>query len=846
MTGFAKILFTISLLFFSVAANAQIIQGIVRDSLTKQPIAYAAVRLDKTTAGGLTDEKGRFWFRNNQKQHNILVCSFMGYETKRMAISLDKPFNEEILIREDGIQLKELVVNPGGREKYSKKNNPAVDLINNVIKNKYKHSVKNQDFYSNKQYDRIFFAFNEFEKDKQPFKSMKFLDKYIKHSKIDEKLILPFSVRETYSSNYYKKTSDEKRRIVEGYKVEGLDQGFNLEGLDEVIKEVFHEVDINDNAISILFKDFISPLSSNSAVSFYKWYILDTVAIDSKPYVNLAFVPFNTRDLGFSGNLYISTDSTYAVKKLKMTIPIKANINFVEKMYLEQNFEQVDSLLWKPKEHITAIDASIHGALKVYVEKIINFDDFTFNQPVESVFLNPSPEIFISDYQKKDADFWVDSRPQGFKEDYKLKEMMDEAMESSKLLKFGVNAANLVSSGYVATNKDEEKNKFDIGTVLTFFSHNGVEGARFRLTGTTTANFHKNLFLYGYGAYGLRDERFKYMGEVTWSFDEKKYHKDEFPVNNLTVAYRDDVNALGQRFIQAERDNILLSLRSSSNLKYTYDKSFSLSYHKEYHGGFSFKLDALTHDESPARGLEFKKMDENNLIYNVDRMKSTEVGLSLRFAPNEKFYQQRRSRFVLPSPNFVFNLAHTVGLENVLGGEFSYNKTSLGVTKQFWIAPFGKIYASVDAEKIWGNVPFPLLSSPNVNNSFTIQKGAFYQLEPLEFVGDQMASWNCTWRMGGWIFNRIPFLKVLKLREVVGFRGFVGGLSKGNNPINNHEMFQLPANSYAMGRKPYMEYNIGIENILGFFRIDYVRRMNYLDHEGVRKSGIKISADVTF
>lgn len=846
MTGFAKILLSITLLIFSAAANAQIIQGTVRDSLTKEPIAYAAVRLDKTAVGTLTDEKGRFWFRNNQKQHNTLVCSFMGYQTKRMEISLDKPFNQDILIKEEGVQLAELVVNPGGKEKYSKKNNPAVELINRVIENKHKHSVKNQDYYNNREYDRIFFAFNEFDRSKQPFKSMEFLDKYVRKSKIDEKLILPISVRETISSNYYRKDTKDKRRVVEGYKVEGIDQGFNLEGLDEVIKEVFHEVDITDNAISILFKDFISPLSSNSAVSFYKWYILDTVAIDSKPYVNLAFVPFNTRDLGFSGNLYVSTDSTYAVKKVKMTIPIKANINFVEKMYIEQNFEQVDSMLWKPKEHITAIDASVHGAVKVYVEKIINFDDFVFNEPVAPIFENPSPEIYLSDYQKKDADFWIDSRPQDFKEDYKLKDMMDEAMESSKLLRFAVNAANLVSSGYVATNKNEEKNKFDIGTVLTVFSHNGIEGGRFRLTGTTTANFHKNLFLYGYGAYGLKDERFKYMGEVTWAFNDKKYHKDEFPINNLTAVYRNDVNALGQRFIQAERDNILLSLRSSSNLKYTYDKSFGLSYHREYHGGFSFKLDAQTHDESPARGLEFKKKDINNFTYHVDNMKSTELGLNLRFAPNEKFYQQRRSRFVLPSPNFVFSASHTVGLKNVLGGEFSYNKTSLSVTKQFWIAPFGKIYASVDAEKIWGEVPFPLLSSPNVNNSFTIQKGAFYQLEPLEFMGDQQLSWNCTWRMGGWIFNRIPFMKALKFREVVGFRGFLGGLSEKNNPEYNRNLFVFPQGSYAMGSKPYMEYNIGIENILGFFRIDYVRRMNYLDHEGVRKSGIKISADVTF
>lgn len=838
-----SILFLCFLFCNTISAQFTTIQGTIRDSVSKHPISYATLRFEDSTVGGLSDDDGKFKLSNKQNK-NVVTFSLMGYNTKSITIPVGQLTTQDIYLSPEGVNLTEIVVRPK-KEKYSKKDNPAVALIKKVIAHKNDYLITAQDYYQNEEYDRIFFALNEFDVTRPQFKKLQFLENYTSKSKIDEKKILPFSIRETLSDVFYRKSSDNTRRVVKAHQNQGVDQGMDTETIDAIINEVFKNVEITDNNINLMFHDFVGPLNSSLSVDFYKWYIIDTVDIQNKRYINLGFVPFNTRDVGFSGNLYVTNDSTYAIKRVSIRVPKKININFVEEMVINQEFEELSPNLWIPKEFSTAIDLSMYGAVKLYVEKIKTFDKFAFNQPLDIIFRNPAPEIYLADYKKHNSDYWAKNRPQNFNDDYKMDEMMKGLM-SNKLINLTITTANILSSQYVATSKDENKNKLDLGTTLTFFSYNRLEGSRFRLTGATNKNFHPNLYLYGYLAYGTRDQKLKYMGEATWSFNKRNYHKDEFPENNLSVSYKYDVNALGQRFLQAERDNILMSTSSSKNEKLTYDKIGQINYMKEHYNGFSFNIFATSHEKKPAYNVVFETKDIYNKLDTLKDLRTSEVGLVLRYAPNEKFFQQRRQRRALPSKDFIYTLSLSAGVKDFLGGQYDYQKASLSISKQFWVAPLGRIITSVQGEKIWGEVPFPLLLSANANSSYTIQRGSFYLLEPMEFINDSQFSWEINHRMGGWLLNRIPIIKNFKWREVLGFRGFIGNLSKRNNPEYNRELMLFPQDSFTMGKTPYMEYSIGIENIFQFFRIDYVRRLNYLDHPNINKDGIRISFDVSF
>ena len=825
------------------AQSLTVVRGTVRDAVTKEKLPFVSVTIDNTSAVTFSDEDGeyRLSYRGNR---TTVSASLLGYKSQSFTIHPGVTTTREILLEPEDKQLKEVIVRPQ-KEKYSKKNNPAVELIKKVIAHKDINSISALKYYQYEEYERTFIALNEFKPEQSQFKRYKFLPNYIDTSLIDKKPILPVSVREKLTDVFYRKDPKGNKRIVKGYHIEGLDQTFETEALDAIIKEVFKDINITDNSITLLFQQFVSPLSDHSSVNFYRWYISDTVNIDHNRYVKLDFAPFNSRDIGFTGNLFISLDSMYAVKRAILRTPQKMNINFVDELIIQLDFKKTADNKWIPDKERMAIDLSMINMVKFYVDKVKSYERFTIDNPMDPVFALAAPEAFEKDYLKRDKKYWTNNRPSDFKKDYRMDQMMEDVNKVA-LFKVLLNAGSVLSTGYFPTTKNKEDTKLEIGRLPTMYSFNPVEGNRFRLTLNTTKNLHKHLFLYGYAAYGTKDEKFKYYGEATWAFNDVKYTKDEYPRNNLTVAYKYDVNTLGQRQTQAEKDNIFMSFRRSNNVKMTYNRQAEISYDKEFYGGFSFTLTGHTFDEEAAGKLLFEKMDENGNKYNVNRIRTTETMLTLRYAPNEKFYQMRRKRSSLTAPRTIYTLSHVMAVNNLFGGQYNYNRTSLSFFKQMWVAPYGKLTLSAQAEKLWGEAPFPFLITPSANNSYTVQRGNYYLIEPLEFVHDAQVSWEIYYHLGGWLFNRIPVLKWLKWREVFGFRGFYGDLSKRNNPRFNHNLLLFPQETFATTNTPYMEYNIGIENVFKFFRVDYVRRVNYLYHPNVDKDGIRISFELTF
>lgn len=838
-------LLLLSCCFSFAQMQTTILEGFVKDAATKAPVEFALVAVDNTSTGVYTKKDGSFKLTLNSKNRTVKVQA-MGYEEQIFTIGRGQTVTKTILLERKENLLSEVIINPK-KGKYSKKNNPAVELIKKVIANKHKNNISNLDYYQYKEYERYIFAFNEFNQQSGIFKKYELLNNYVDTSIINNKPFLPFSVKEKVTDVFYRKEPKSEKRIVKGQKTEGIDQHLEQQGIEAYVYELFQTIDINDNYITMLFNNFVSPLSEHQSVSFYKWYLGDTVRIEGDRYVRLDFAPFNNRDLGFTGNLYISLDSMYAVKKAVLRAPKNINVNFVNEMIVHQDFKKDEKGVWIPQEYRTAIDMSVYDAVKLYVDKTVTVEDFLVNMPLPIVYDLSDPEMFEKDYKKRSDDFWAHHRPGEYQTDYRMDDLMKE-MNNVFLIKVLTNFGNIISSGYIPLNKDPDVNKLEIGTVPTFYSYNNVEGNRLKMAVHTTKNLHPHLFFYGYAAYGTRDNKFKYSGEVTWAFNKVKNFKNDFPMNNLSMGYSYDMNALGERFSQSQRDNIFRSLSRSKSSRLTYNRQMNIAYQKEYHNGFSFRLSLQNSNERPAQGITFEKHDAAGNVTIVPDMEVTEASVTLKYVHKEKFYQQRRRRVNIPTEIFTAELKNTTAIKDFLGGQYNFNKTSLKIGKSLWVTPYGKIHMSAQAEKLWGEAPFIYLITPSANSSFTLQSGSFYLVNPLEFVHDQQVSWEVYYHMGGWLFNRIPLLKHLKWREVFGFRGFYGSLNDKNNPNYNHDMLRFPEDQSFQTKKgkPYIEYNIGIENIFSFFRIDYVRRVNYLYHPDIDKDGFRISFQMDF
>ncbi len=683
------IIFLIFLFCSNINSQNVAVSGVIKDSITQKPISFSNISFLNLSGGTYSKDDGTFSLKNNKGITHVTV-SCVGYDKKQIDVGAGTTNGVEILLRPASIELKEVVINPT-KEKYTKKGNPAVELIQKVIANKDRNNIlKNQDYIENKRYERLVMAFNDFKPDGILFKDLKFLPNYIDTSAIDQKPILPMSIRETVSSNYYRKTPKSEKKLIRGYHFAGIDNAIKIDGAEAYIAETFKDISIYDNNISLLLTGFVGPLNEHLSTAFYKWYMMDTVSINGQNYASIGFLPFYTRDIGLSGYLYISTDGAYAIKKAQMRIPKKANINFVEELIIDHEFEEIIPNVWAPSMQRMSMDMSLYNTLKIHVDKVNIYNNYQFEQSNNSIFDMRSPVLYEDRFDERTADFWTQNRPPKYNNDYRMDELMAELKQSSLFLKILMAPGDFITSGYMMTSKDPDKNKLDLGTLRTLYSYNDVEGNRFRLTFATTKNLHPHLFLYGYGAYGTRDDKFKYYGEATWAFNDVEYCKEEFPRKNLTVSYKNDINSLGQKFTQAERDNILLSLQTAKNQKLTYGRIFQLSYDKEYYSGFSYNISTKISEESPAGNLRFEKIDADNNRYSIRNIKTSEVTTALRYA-DERFYQKRRRRQVIPYPYFIVNLSHTIGVTDVLGGEYNYNKTLLSASKEVWMGPYGKL-----------------------------------------------------------------------------------------------------------------------------------------------------------
>jgi len=376
-------------------------------------------------------------------------------------------------------------------------------------------------------------------------------------------------------------------------------------------------------------------------------------------------------------------------------------------------------------------------------------------------------------------------------------------------------------------------------------SGNSVEGLRLRAGGLTTARLNNQWFANGYLAYGFKDKTAKGLAQLEYSFDKKKAQANEFPVNSIKATYSYDINRLGQQYIYSTGDNVFFSLKRRPDTLMTYVRKLELSYNKEFYSQFSYGLDLRYRTEFASPYLNFTNSASG---LNIDSYSLGEVQLRLRYAPGQKYYQTlgNRRSFTRNAP--VFTFSQTLAQKGLLNSTYDYCRTDIGFQHRFWFSAFGNANVILKAGKVWTKAPFPLLIIPNANLTYTIQYESYPMMNALEFINDQYLSWDVNYNLNGVLLNQIPLIKTLKWREIFSFRGLYGSLSNRNNPSKNpnDDLFVFPVGAYKMENKPYMEAGVGIVNIFKFLRLDYIWRLNYLDHPNIDKSGVRISMEFYF
>ena len=861
MVRFIRYIILIALLqavagiFLSHAQSFTSASGIVKDSITGEPLPFVSVYFDGSTIGAMTDDNGTFTLQNNQGYTKLAAAS-LGYDTKFIDLKPGKKNdNLEVLLKPTAFEISEVVVKPK-REKYTRKDNPAVELIKKVIAHKNDNQIEAKPEYQTEVYEKLSLSLDNFNPnlDKNKFlKKFKFIKNYLDTSEFNGKPILTVSVRENLSDFYYRKSPKAEKTIVRAKRMQGIDKTLDDGGgITSNLEEIFKSINIFDNNIPILLNRFVSPLSSTLATTYYHYYIMDTLDVGGDKCVDLAFVPANSESYGFTGRLYITLDGNYAVKKVLLNTPANINLNWVDKLRIEQEFKQMPDSTWVLDQENTFVNFYVvKGTQQLYAHQLRNYDNYNFNvQNADSVFGLLGALHVLPEATAQPDTFWIHNRPIPLKE--KEDALKDLLGQLRKVPAFNaiIKTAEILITGYIPTANDKKVTKFDFGPMNTTFSANHLEGFRMRVGGMTTANLNPYWFASGYLAYGTNDRKIKYNLKLTHSFTKKEYHEGENPVNNLSFIQEYDVYTPGQDFLFTSKDNIFVAWKVGEPVtKMQYIRKSVLQYEKEWLNGLTWKSWIMNQNNEAAGTLQYIKRDESGNLYHIKDFTTSEIGTQLRFAPGERAYNGRSGKesvFNLSKDAPVFKLSHQLGIKGVLGGDYNYNHTEISAEKRIWLSSFGHIDAQVKAGKVWDKVPFPLLILPNTNQSITIQPEAFHMMNALEFVTDQYVSFNATYYLKGWILNRIPGIKWLRLREVLSFNMIYGGLTDKNNPTLTPGLFLLPDGTQPLGSTPYMECSVGLENIFKILRIDYYRRLTYLDHPDIKKGGIRIALRFTF
>ena len=861
MVRFIRYIILIALLqavagiFLSHAQSFTSASGIVKDSITGEPLPFVSVYFDGSTIGAMTDDNGTFTLQNNQGYTKLAAAS-LGYDTKFIDLKPGKKNdNLEVLLKPTAFEISEVVVKPK-REKYTRKDNPAVELIKKVIAHKNDNRIEAKPEYQTEVYEKLSLSLDNFNPnlDKNKFlKKFKFIKNYLDTSEFNGKPILTVSVRENLSDFYYRKSPKAEKTIVRAKRMQGIDKTLDDGGgITSNLEEIFKSINIFDNNIPILLNRFVSPLSSTLATTYYHYYIMDTLDVGGDKCVDLAFVPANSESYGFTGRLYITLDGNYAVKKVLLNTPANINLNWVDKLRIEQEFKQMPDSTWVLDQENTFVNFYVvKGTQQLYAHQLRNYDNYNFNvQNADSVFGLLGALHVLPEATAQPDTFWTHNRPIPLKE--KEDALKDLLGQLRKIPAFNaiIKTAEILITGYIPTANDKKVTKFDFGPMNTTFSANHLEGFRMRVGGMTTANLNPYWFASGYLAYGTNDRKIKYNLKLTHSFTKKEYHEGENPVNNLSFIQEYDVYTPGQDFLFTSKDNIFVAWKVGEPVtKMQYIRKSVLQYEKEWLNGLTWKSWIMNQNNEAAGTLQYIKRDESGNLYHIKDFTTSEIGTQLRFAPGERAYNGRSGKesvFNLSKDAPVFKLSHQLGIKGVLGGDYNYNHTEISAEKRIWLSSFGHIDAQIKAGKVWDKVPFPLLILPNTNQSITIQPEAFHMMNALEFVTDQYVSFNATYYLKGWILNRIPGIKWLRLREVLSFNMIYGGLTDKNNPTLTPGLFLLPDGTQPLGSTPYMECSVGLENIFKILRIDYYRRLTYLDHPDIKKGGIRIALRFTF
>ncbi len=825
LQGLMPMIGALLLIVFSFSAMAQVtkVRGKVTDASSGEPIPFVNVYFKGTTIGTSTDLDGTYSLENRNASDSVAASS-IGYITGVQQVQKNRFQQMDFALAPALTSLSEVVIKAG--------ENPADILMRKVIDKKEQNNSQQLEYYQFEAYTKISLDANNLTekfKNRAILKPFQFIFDFVDTSAITGKAYLPVFMSETMSDIYYRSSPKTRREVITASRVSGI----NNTSISQLLGDMVQQVNIYDNYISLFLKNFISPVAGTGLFS-YKYYITDSALIDNQWCYKLVFKPRRKQEFTFVGNMWIH-DTTFAVKQFEMHIAEDANINFINELVLKQEFTLVNNRYWmvSKDELISDFNVSARDSAKnigFFGNKTTTYRNFIINQPMEKDFYStPVLTSIVKNADDRSEEFWSAARHEGLTERESKIYVMIDTLKTLPVFNTWVDIIEMMVSGYYVHGKMEW------GPYMSTYSYNQLEGHRFRISGRTSNHFSKKLMLHGYVAYGLNDEQIKYGTGFIYMLGKN-------PRRVLSASTKHDIEQLGQSQNAFREDFLLASLfRRNPADKLSLVNEYEGFYEHEWFNGLSNTFSLNQRSIWSSGRIPFSLDCANgDCLRQTHILQTTEIGLKTRVAVGERFIMGEFERTSLGGKWPVFELNYTYGIPGLFSSDFEYHRAQISIKHWFNVLSWGWSRYGIEAGKIWGKVPYPMMKIHPGNETYVFDETAFNLMNYYEFVSDQYVSFYYTHHFVGAFLNKVPLLRKLKWREVAQIKGVIGNVSSQNLSYS-----VLPKGTYTTG-KPYFEAGMGIENIFRIFRVDAVWRLSYYNHPDISKFGIFVSMQLDF
>ena len=850
MKVFRKLYFVVVLLLVSTLQlmAQQKITGRVIDE-DGFAVSYASVQYRGHKIAVSSDSQGKFSIEKHPGW--VLTVSALSYKSQTISVNEKMDFIE-VKLKDDSHKLNEVVVKTK-RGKYSRKDNPAVELMRRVIAAKKKTDLSNHDYYQYDKYQKITLALNDLKKEQLEgkfFSKRQYLLDQVETSPYNGKLTLPVSIDETVSQHIYRKDPKTEKDIIKGQQSNGIGQVIQTgEILNTALKDAFTDVDIYDDYVRLLQYPFPSPIG-RTGISFYHYYIEDTVYVERDLCYHLQFIPANSQDFGFRGELYVLADSSLHVKKCNLYMPHNTDVNYVKNMKIEQEYTRLDNGEWVLSKDDMIAELHVNSMLQdLLVVRNTRLTDYAFDELPKILFKGKAKVRHDMDAMNRDEAYWNKYRQVDLTKSESSMDSFIHRMENSKGFKYIIFFVKALMENYVEIGggTDGKKSKFDLGPVNTYISKNFVDGIRLRLAGRTMAALNPHFFWDGYAAYGTKSNDW-YTGNIfTYSLNKKKNSPFEFPMRNLTFEVARDVTSPSDENLLHNKDNFFMTFRAATQDEMFLYHRQKLAFTYETDWGFRFNTSLRFQSNRTVGNLHYYHLDGTE----VKKIRMTDLNVGINYNPGVTYVNTKQQRLPINLDSPEIGLSHTMGFRGFMGGQYHSNITKLSIYKRQWLGSWGYLDFHAIGQAQWNKVPFPMLILPPINLSYFEQESTISLMKDWEFLNDRQVFWALSWDMNGKLLNRIPLIKKLKWREWFAIKGVWGHLTDKNNPYleknqGDERLFKFPKNSHVMNDTPYWECVAGVHNIFKFFSVEYVRRLTYLNNNNIDKWGIRFGFMMSF